>query len=292
MEWSRQYLEGALDNNNPIKEQQFNEEGAAATDSNNSATPTSETSSSTANIEPMISSSSTDEVSSTPTQQQQQNQGPKTALEALRVAHKLTRKPGSSTVLVAQLDGTTGKLDAANLGDSGFLLIRQGGEVAFQTPALQHFFDCPFQFGCAPEFTPATDTADDADVFNIQLYPGDVLIAGSDGLLDNCWPEEIASLAPSSSSEVQASAEKLAALAMEHGQDPDFESPYVVEAAQDGIDVPIWEKLANASFKGGKFQLGGLSGGKLDDVTVVVAYVEKIGTVVENTGTFENTEFA
>ena len=74
--------------------------------------------------------------------------GPRTAVEALDVAHRTTLMPGSSTACVVRLvpsaGGGTAVLDAANLGDSGFLLVR-GGQLHFQSPAMQHFFDCPLQ---------------------------------------------------------------------------------------------------------------------------------------------------
>lgn len=44
-------------------------------------------------------------------------------------------------------------------GDSGFMLVR-GGEVLMQSEPLQHFFDCPFQFGAIPEHVSATDYAE------------------------------------------------------------------------------------------------------------------------------------
>lgn len=71
---------------------------------------------------------------------------PRTAQEALDVAHRATRLPGSSTACVLRLDASSGLLDAANLGDSGFIIVRDG-RLHFQSPAMQHFFDCPLQVG-------------------------------------------------------------------------------------------------------------------------------------------------
>ena len=197
----------------------------------------------------------------------------RSALGALAVAHRLTRKPGTATACVLRLDPATNELDAANLGDSGFLIIRDS-KVIFQSPHLQHFFDCPFQFGAAPEFTEATDTADDADVFRIGVQAGDVIVLATDGVLDNVWPRDILHLAPKSGVDVQGAATAMATLAAAQGADPSYMSPYAVEAAQEGLDIPIWEKLTSMSFTEGKLQLGKLQGGKMDDVTVVVAFVE------------------
>lgn len=188
------------------------------------------------------------------------------SVAALAIAHRLTKKPGSATACVLRLDPSTSELDAANLGDSGFLVIRTG-EVVFQSPALQHFFDCPFQFGAAPEYSPATDYVEDAAVFRVVVQPGDVLILATDGVLDNVWPKDMVALAPRNAEEVDSAATALASLAARHGLDPEYESPYSVEAAQEGIDIPIWQKLMGKK----------LVGGKLDDVTVVIGFVENVG---------------
>lgn len=199
----------------------------------------------------------------------------RTPLEALDIAHKRTRLPGSATACILRLDGEKGVLNAANLGDSGFLVIR-GGSIVFTSPILQHFFDCPYQFGACPEYAEATDSVKDAEVYEVEVQEGDVVVLATDGLLDNCYPEEIAELAPKSAEQTMQAAEALAELASRHANDPEFESPYMEEAAQEGYDIPIWEKLFSASVKDGKFQLGKLRGGKIDDITVVVAYVEAL----------------
>lgn len=53
---------------------------------------------------------------------------------------------GSSTACVLVVNGTT--LSASNLGDSGFLLVRDG-VAFFQCPQQQHNFNFPFQLGSA-----------------------------------------------------------------------------------------------------------------------------------------------
>lgn len=85
-------------------------------------------------------------------------------------------------------------------GDSGFLLMRSGN-VVFRSPALQHFFDCPLQFAAFPDYTNATDTSDDAGLYELPLQVGDILVAGTDGLWDNMQQEEIVASVPSSTEE-------------------------------------------------------------------------------------------
>lgn len=50
---------------------------------------------------------------------------------------------------------------------------------------------------------PDTDWAHDADVFELEVQPGDAVVLATDGLLDNCFPEDLVRLAPRSASEVQ-----------------------------------------------------------------------------------------
>nr|BCL66240.1 hypothetical protein [Volvox reticuliferus] len=194
---------------------------------------------------------------------------------ALEAAHMNTKVPGSATACIMQLDQSNSVLAAANLGDSGFVVIRDGRELVRSKP-LQHYFDCPLQFGAFPEFVEATDTADMADIYSIALRPGDVIVAGSDGLWDNCYLEEIISLLPKVPTDVQASAEAIAAAARRHASDAEYASPYTREALSQGLDLPWWDKLLGMSFKGGKVHLKQLTGGKMDDITVLVSYVDMV----------------
>jgi hypothetical protein len=66
-------------------------------------------------------------------------------------------------------------------GDSGFVVVR-GGQVVLRSSPKQHFFDCPLQFGAYPEHVDDTDTADDAEIYQLPVLPGDVIIAGM-----GCW---------------------------------------------------------------------------------------------------------
>ena len=144
--------------------------------------------------------------------------------------------------------------------------------VIARSRPLQHYFDCPLQFGCFPEYVEATDTAEMADLYRVPLLPGDILVTGSDGLWDNAFDSEIISTV-SGTQDVQRAADNLAALARMHASDPEFASPYTREALSQGLDLPWYEKLFGASFKNGRFQLRQLTGGKQDDITVIVTRV-------------------
>ncbi|KAL0047610.1 hypothetical protein WJX82_007709 [Trebouxia sp. C0006] len=191
---------------------------------------------------------------------------------ALAAAHKATKQPGSSTALVLHLREGSDTLTASNLGDSGFAVFRKGA-LLFQSKPLQHFFDCPYQFASCPDFTEDTDTPEDASEYELQLASGDVIIAATDGLWDNLHTAELLPLLPDSEESVKQAALQIANAASTNAYDDQYPSPYTVEALRQGMDLPWWQKLLGARFKDGKFQLARLQGGKLDDITVVVAYV-------------------
>ncbi|XP_061528874.1 protein phosphatase PTC7 homolog isoform X2 [Phycodurus eques] len=56
---------------------------------------------------------------------------------------------GSSTACIVVLDRQSHRLHTANLGDSGFLVVR-GGEVVHRSDEQQHYFNTPFQLSIAP----------------------------------------------------------------------------------------------------------------------------------------------
>lgn len=109
-------------------------------------------------------------------------QDPRLVLEA---AHAQVQAEGACTAVVAALESRSGKLRIANLGDSGLRVLR-GGRICFATPVLQHFFDCPFQYG-----SESSDSTADAEAFEVQLAAGDCLVMGSDGLFDNMYDRDI-----------------------------------------------------------------------------------------------------
>jgi protein phosphatase PTC7 len=202
-------------------------------------------------------------------QQQQEQQQYRTPKETLHAAHMRTQQPGSSTACVMRLCPKRTNLLAANLGDSGFAVVRDG-QVHFQSSPLQHFFDCPYQFG-ARGFTTATDTAEDAAEVQVELQPGDVVLAATDGLWDNLPESEWLQMIPRSPEQLEQAAVAIAKRAREHMEDDSFHSPYAQEALKQGFDIPWHQKLLKAKIKGMKVELGRLSGGKIDDVTVVLA---------------------
>eukprot|EP00747_Dinoflagellata_sp_TGD_P033258 gnl/TRDRNA2_/TRDRNA2_136501_c0_seq1.p1 gnl/TRDRNA2_/TRDRNA2_136501_c0~~gnl/TRDRNA2_/TRDRNA2_136501_c0_seq1.p1 ORF type:complete len:619 (+),score=141.92 gnl/TRDRNA2_/TRDRNA2_136501_c0_seq1:97-1857(+) len=188
------------------------------------------------------------------------------------VAQGKTKLRGSCTVCVMEFDGA--KLRAANVGDSGFRVIRQGQIVAASTP-LQHNFNCPYQLAYT-EFG-ALDGADDADIFAIPVQPGDLVVAGSDGLFDNVFDADIAKVATETAmplcnssplAATKAVSEALTKLALKHSKDVTYVSPFAQEV----------RKVYSGSRD--------YQGGKVDDITVVV------GVVVNSTSSATDVEAA
>lgn len=177
---------------------------------------------------------------------------PKGSVDPARVlekAHSSTKAAGSSTACIIAL--TDQGLNAINLGDSGFMVIRDGCTV-FRSPVQQHDFNFTYQL----ESGSNGDLPSSGQVFTIPVAPGDVIVAGTDGLFDNLYNNEItavvvhgvrAGLSP------QVTAQKIAALARQRALDKDRQTPFST-AAQD------------AGFR--------YYGGKLDDTTVVVSYIK------------------
>ncbi|KAL5704808.1 protein-serine/threonine phosphatase [Ranunculus cassubicifolius] len=182
---------------------------------------------------------------------------PKGLIDPARVlekAHSTTKARGSSTACIIAL--TEQGIHAINLGDSGFIIVRDGCTV-FRSPVQQHSFNFTFQLESGND----GDLPSSGEVFNVPVVAGDVIIAGTDGLFDNLYNNEVtavvvhavrAGLAP------QVTAQKIAALARQRALDSDRQTPFST-AAQD------------AGFR--------YYGGKLDDITVVVSYITSSSNV-------------
>ncbi|XP_066308372.1 probable protein phosphatase 2C 1 isoform X1 [Miscanthus floridulus] len=177
----------------------------------------------------------------------------------LRKAHAATSSIGSATVIIAKLE-KTGTLKIASVGDCGLKVIRKG-QVMFSISPQEHYFDCPYQISSEA----VGQTYQDALVCSVNLMEGDIIVSGSDGLFDNIFDQEIVSII-SESPGVHEAAKALAELARKHSVDVTFDSPYSMEARSRGFDVPWWKKILGAK----------LIGGKMDDITVIVAQVKTV----------------
>ena len=148
-------------------------------------------------------------------------------------------------------------LEIANLGDSGARVLR-GGAIIAATRALQHQFNMPYQLGNAT-LLPETDLPSAAEVTRTPVAAGDVLVMATDGFFDNVWDDDMAGIvARSACDDAEALARDLAQHAELKSRDKTYRSPFSVEAAQHRPN------LLRKMFP---------QGGKMDDVTVVVAFM-------------------
>ena len=102
---------------------------------------------------------------------------------------------GSSTVCLLALNKSTYGLNTLNLGDSGYLLIRDN-QVFYKSVAQSHRYNAPYQIGCTPpelyEFDLYRDMPEDSICLQHSLKAGDFLLLSSDGLFDNLYEDAIA----------------------------------------------------------------------------------------------------
>jgi protein phosphatase PTC7 len=174
---------------------------------------------------------------------------------------------GSSTACIVHINASSGLLRAANLGDSGFVIIRSSS-IIYSQPAQTHFFNCPLQLS---KFPPprtrwkdnASDVPQDADLYTAKLRDGDIVILFTDGLSDNVFDTELAQITSlvarttagaSEDEQVQAMADRIV----------DYSRACMFNLKR----VSPFEKAAKKEGKNYR-------GGKVDDVTVVVAMVRE-----------------
>ncbi|KAL5365197.1 phosphatase 2C-like domain-containing protein [Aspergillus floccosus] len=161
------------------------------------------------------------------------------------------------------------RLYVTNLGDCKVLVVRPRDEtVLFRTEEQWHWFDCPMQLGTNSVDTPRKD----AVLSTVDLEEGDMVLAVSDGVLDNLWEHEVVTITLDSLRKWEEGrydhgelewtpsavpddgrmvfvARELLTAALAVAQDPFAESPYMEKAIEEGLAI---------------------EGGKMDDISVVI----------------------
>lgn len=176
---------------------------------------------------------------------------------------------GTTTACGAQLHyktpGPAGEqpvplLYVTNVGDCQIMVIRPSDKsIVFKTTEQWHWFDCPRQLGTNSPDTPE----DNAVVDQVELQVGDVVLAMSDGVIDNLWSHEIVEIISTSiqnwenSTEPDAidsrhggrnggmhqAAQDLVAAAKTVALDPYAESPFMEHAIEEGLASEGGEKF-------------------------------------------------
>lgn len=183
--------------------------------------------------------------------------GVKDPRKILASAHAKTTAQGSSTALIVSLastDAGSKKLVVANLGDSGFVHLREGN-VLYKSKAQQHSFNFPFQLGAPGGGAGGNNASEAILIERTDISAGDVVVLGSDGLFDNMFAHQIASIVREgrrAAKNPHQLAERIAHEASLAASRNYGKSPFSVEAKKAGH----------------RFQ-----GGKLDDITVIVAII-------------------
>ncbi|KDP30212.1 hypothetical protein JCGZ_16994 [Jatropha curcas] len=168
----------------------------------------------------------------------------------LQEAYSNTNVKGSSTACIITLSSNN-CLHYVNLGDSGFMLFRDK-KCIHKSVVQQHGFNCPYQLGTRCRDLPCMAYEEKIDV-----EAGDIIVAGTDGMLDNIYPSEIMEILAKTDEKKQMFAEELAETIAEwalfNALDEDYVSPFARAAEMAGYSH---------------------SGGKYDDITVIVCQIE------------------
>jgi len=186
--------------------------------------------------------------------------------KAVAAADAAASTYGASTITVLALEGA--EVGVTNLGDSGFMLLRPepwgGMKLVERSREQNHSFNTPYQLTRVP---PALmqkiggrglDSPEDGESYLCNVQPGDLLLLYTDGLTDNLhWFEMLKLIddlvmTPSERASPEAIAKALVVAAQERSLDETAETPFSKNARRHRCDWP---------------------GGKIDDVTVVAAWV-------------------
>ncbi|KAL3579797.1 hypothetical protein D5086_017632 [Populus alba] len=172
----------------------------------------------------------------------------------LRTAHYKTESKGSSTACVVSLNGT--RLCYVNVGDSGFHVFRSN-RCVYTSAVKQRRFNHPYQlYNSGRRIMEFDDIADEGE---FEVEAGDVVVLGTDGLLDNLFAHEIEDIL-----EKQISCET-----------PHMHPQQIAVAIGVAAEVNSRNDLYKSPFS----MAAGLAGfecvgGKYDDITVIVARIE------------------
>jgi protein phosphatase PTC7 len=208
------------------------------------------------------------------------------------------KNAGAATAAFLVLNPLTGHLESANLGDSGYLIIRNG-EVMFQSAAQYHAFNKPFQLSLhlsrmKKQGAKPLNHYSDACLNSHVVRPGDVIVVGSNGLFDNMFMDEIVSILNANLSgfydKNPTYYDALQSLWTGHATDPAIHEDTLDKLQQVMADFSFHlTSVANiyAHDKSWETPFSKLAhkanhshhGGKVDDITVVAVYVHADFTV-------------
>jgi len=169
-------------------------------------------------------------------------------VDALDRAHRDNKLQGSCTACVIRIDAS-GTISVLNVGDSGLLAFRPGEGIFYRTDELQHFFNCPFQLS-----SDYNDKAKDGSFEEFAIESGDYLLLATDGLLDNIHDDDIEYVMKRLHDQSDGNVD------LKHMADVLARRAQLL-AVEDTYSSPFAERAREQNYR--------MSGGKLDDITVV-----------------------
>ncbi|EDV90793.1 protein phosphatase PTC7 homolog fig [Drosophila grimshawi] len=178
-----------------------------------------------------------------------------------RLKEHATNVWGSSTACLVSLHRSDCTLHSANLGDSGFLVLRHG-KVLHRSDEQLHVFNTPYQLSVPPTsqmHKVLSDQPEEAICTQLGLQQGDLVLVATDGLFDNVVESELVQQLQQLHGEtrvekVQLAANRLVDLAKRLSLRTDYQSPFALRAKANNMNYG--------------------AGGKPDDITVILASVE------------------
>ena len=212
---------------------------------------------------------------------------------------------GGSTACVA-VAGMNGSVEVANLGDSGFVQLRPG-KVHYASEPQTHAFNTPFQLSLVPPEIQAQsqafggdmlqDLPDQAEISRHTVKHGDVLVFASDGVWDNLSAADVLDVIGRFMTSFHAwGTNENEAQEVQGEKDPNVRMDLLDGLTRDG-GIPTKDRTLQAALAiavAGEAKMASLDnkrdgpfarevqrhypesdwqGGKVDDVSVVVAIV-------------------
>jgi protein phosphatase PTC7 len=154
------------------------------------------------------------------------------------------------------LDTQQNYLHCANLGDSGYLILRKNGLdllPVYRSIEQTHGFNFPYQVGVGG------DDPANADLQVHEIQHNDILVVGTDGLFDNMFDDQIREVIKPFLKESDTFL------------DPELVAQMIAKYAEQLSLNTTWKSpFAKAAYK----SFYDFTGGKHDDITVVVSQIE------------------
>jgi len=164
---------------------------------------------------------------------------------------------GTTTATICTLE--PGLLKVANLGDSGILVLRfspisWSWQSHFRSQEQTHYFNCPLQLG-----TDSGDFPKDSDEYEVSVEEHDVVVLCTDGVFDNLFDDDIAALLMP---HIDLVADR-------------FDTMGAANAiSQAALKASMNVTIQTPFSRGAKENLVMHSGGKQDDISVVVSVIK------------------